>query len=210
MYVRNCDFRYSTSADILLDAQANSVKRCVSIGSASFISMSTVGGPYNGSTTGDPRDWGHTTGAGGAPFGPATVAGNTVVDWTGPAAIVYPGRGPLMLYDNSFSRPGAEFPPLLMATSPKLQVIPTPLHVLGRISPIFSPFFPVFCAFSPSRRGGSNELQAGTQGQGTVARAPKHRFSGLANSECWERMVVPLHPGPAAARFGHPAAGAGD
>ena len=30
------------------------------------------------------------------------------------------------------------------------QVIPTPLHVLGRISPIFSPFFPIFCAFSPS------------------------------------------------------------
>ena len=25
------------------------------------------------------------------------------------------------------------------------QVIPTPLHVLGRISPIFSPFFLVFC-----------------------------------------------------------------
>ena len=123
MYVRNCDFRYSTSADILLDAQANSVKRCVSIGSASFISMSTVGGPYNGSTTGDPRDWGHTTGTGGAPFGPATVAGNTVVDWTGPAAIVYPGRGPLMLYDNSFSKPGAEFAPLLMATSPKLQSV---------------------------------------------------------------------------------------
>ena len=46
-----------------------------------------------------------------------------------------------------------------------LQVIPTPLHVLGRISPIFSPFFPVFCAFSPSRRGGSNEPQAGRQGQ---------------------------------------------
>eukprot|EP01045_Picozoa_sp_COSAG04_P001272 COSAG04_NODE_41_length_32679_cov_14.847238_23_plen_681_part_00 len=41
-----------------------------------------------------------------------------------------------------------------------LQVIPTPLHVLGRISPIFPPFFPVFCAFSPSRRGGSNEPQA--------------------------------------------------
>ena len=28
-----------------------------------------------------------------------------------------------------------------------VQVIPTPLHVLGRISPIFSPFFLVFCAF---------------------------------------------------------------
>ena len=61
-----------------------------------------------------------------------------------------------------------------------LEVIPTPSHVLGRISPIFSPFFPVFCAFSPPRRDGSNEPQAGTQGQETVARAPKHRFAGLS------------------------------
>ena len=30
------------------------------------------------------------------------------------------------------------------------QVIPTPLHVLGRISPICFPLFPVLCAFSPS------------------------------------------------------------
>ena len=75
------------------------------------------------------------------------------------------------------------------------QVIPTPLHVLGRISPIFPPFFPVFCAFSPSRRGGSNEPQAGAQGQETVARAPKHRFGGLANSGCWERMAE-HHPLP--------------
>ena len=39
---------------------------------------------------------------------------------------------------------------------------------LDHISPIFSPFFSVFCAFSPSRRGGSNEPQAGTQGQETA------------------------------------------
>ena len=51
-----------------------------------------------------------------------------------------------------------------------LKVIPTPSHVLGRISPIFSPFFPVFCAFSPSHRGGSNGLQAGTRGQETAAK----------------------------------------
>ena len=51
-------------------------------------------------------------------------------------------------------------------------VIPTPLHVLDRISPILPPFFPVFCAFSPSRRDGSNEPQAGTQGRETVARGP--------------------------------------
>ena len=62
---------------------------------------------------------------------------------------------------------------LLYTTLQQYQVIPTPLHVLDRISPIFSPFFPVFCAFSPSRRGGSNEPQAGAQGQETVARAPK-------------------------------------
>eukprot|EP01045_Picozoa_sp_COSAG04_P010327 COSAG04_NODE_629_length_11765_cov_11.121721_8_plen_203_part_00 len=68
------------------------------------------------------------------------------------------------------------------------QVIPTPSHVLGRISPIFFPFFLVFCAFSPSRRGGSNAPQAGAQGQETVARAPKHRFAGLANSGGSERM----------------------
>ena len=74
-----------------------------------------------------------------------------------------------------------------------LQVIPTPSHFLGRISPIFPPFFPVFCAFSPSRRGGSNEPQAGAQGQETVARAPKHRFAGLANSGCSERMAAHLH-----------------
>ena len=42
------------------------------------------------------------------------------------------------------------------------------LHFLGRISPISSPFFLVFCAFSPARRDGSNEPQAGTQGQETA------------------------------------------
>ena len=62
------------------------------------------------------------------------------------------------------------------------QVIPTPPHLLDRVSPISSPFFPVFGAFSPSRRGGSNEPQAKTQGRETVARAPKHRFGGRANS----------------------------
>eukprot|EP01045_Picozoa_sp_COSAG04_P004862 COSAG04_NODE_217_length_19889_cov_59.963221_9_plen_262_part_00 len=48
------------------------------------------------------------------------------------------------------------------------QVIPTPSHLLDRISPIFAPFFLLFCAFSPSRRDGSNEPQAGTQGQETA------------------------------------------
>ena len=41
-----------------------------------------------------------------------------------------------------------ELPPDFVRRS---QVIPTPSHVLDRISPIFTPFFPVFCAFSPSR-----------------------------------------------------------
>ena len=42
-------------------------------------------------------------------------------------------------------------------------------HVLDRISPIFSPFLPPFfaglCAFSLPGRGGTNEPQAGAQGQ---------------------------------------------
>ena len=50
------------------------------------------------------------------------------------------------------------------------QVIPTLSHFLEHISPIFPPFPPAFCAFSPSRRGGSNEPQAGTQGQETVGK----------------------------------------
>ena len=70
------------------------------------------------------------------------------------------------------------------------KVIPTPSHCLGRISSMFSPFFPVFCAFSPSCRGDSNEPQAGTQGRETVARGTEHRFSGRANSGCSERMVA--------------------
>ena len=38
-------------------------------------------------------------------------------------------------------------------------------HFLGRISPIFSSNFPVVCAFSPSRRGGSDKPQAGIHGK---------------------------------------------
>ena len=46
-------------------------------------------------------------------------------------------------------------------------------HLLGRISPISPSFFLVFCAFSPSRRDGSNEPQAGTQGQETAGTRAK-------------------------------------
>ena len=60
-----------------------------------------------------------------------------------------------------------------------VQVIPTPSHLLDRISPISSPFFPVFCAFSPPGRGGSNEPQAGIQGQETAARGPRAENSAL-------------------------------
>ena len=60
-------------------------------------------------------------------------------------------------------------------TVPSAQVIPTPSRVLDRISPIVSSFPPVFCAFSPSRRGGSNEPQAGNQGgPGTLLAPPPH------------------------------------
>ena len=63
------------------------------------------------------------------------------------------------------------------------QVIPTPLHVLGRISPVSPPCFPVFRAFSPSRRGGSNEPQAGTQGQETAGKTPPGTGEGVRGSQ---------------------------
>ena len=65
-----------------------------------------------------------------------------------------------------------------LRTPQEVEVIPTILHVLGRISPIFPPFFPVFCALSPSRRGGSNEPQAETQGQETAGKGTKTRDLG--------------------------------
>ena len=61
-----------------------------------------------------------------------------------------------------------EYHPLGMHTFG--QVIPTPSRVLDRISPIFSPFFLVFCAFSPPGRDGSNKPQAGTQSQETAGK----------------------------------------
>ena len=56
--------------------------------------------------------------------------------------------------------------------------LPSCSHFLGHISPICSPFFPVFCAFSPPRRGGSNEPQAGPQGQETAGKGTKTRDLG--------------------------------
>ena len=56
---------------------------------------------------------------------------------------------------------------------PQVSQSSLPSHFLGRISPIFLPFFLVVCAFSPSRRGGSNEPQAGTQAQETAGRRAK-------------------------------------
>ena len=58
-------------------------------------------------------------------------------------------------------------------------------HVLDHISPIFPPFFPVFCAFSPPRRDGSNEPQARTQGQETAARGPRGENSFVRRDSAW-------------------------
>ena len=101
----------------------------------------------------------------------------------------------------------------------RVQVIPTPSHVLGRISPIFAPFFPVFCAFSPSRRGGSNAPKTGTQGptKKQCQGRPNSVLAVLANSGCSERMAgAPALPrdggaggeGCEAGRAGRRAAGA--
>ena len=55
-------------------------------------------------------------------------------------------------------------------------MIPPIPSLFSRLRPYlghFPPFFLVFCAFSPSRRGGSNEPQAGTQGQETAGKRAK-------------------------------------
>ena len=72
-----------------------------------------------------------------------------------------------------------------------LQVIPTPSHLLGRISPIFLRFFPLFARLhrlvetvptspKPEPRAKKPPAQVSKQ---------KHRFGGLANSGGWERFA---------------------
>ena len=62
------------------------------------------------------------------------------------------------------------------------QVIPTPSHLLDHISPIFSPFFPVFCAFSRSCRGGSNEPKPEPRARKQPARGPRGESSPLRST----------------------------
>ena len=67
-------------------------------------------------------------------------------------------------------------------TEPNRQVIPPLPSLFTLLRPYLAQFFPVsprFCAFSLPRRHGSNEPQAGTQGQETAARAPRAENSAL-------------------------------
>ena len=65
----------------------------------------------------------------------------------------------------------AHVPLFIIKNDPRIRS--TAKDLLDDISPIFFPFFPVFCAFSPPRRDGSNEPQARTQGQETAAGAKR-------------------------------------
>ena len=57
-----------------------------------------------------------------------------------------------------------------------LSILDRFLHTFETVSrPFFPPFPPVFCAFSPSGQDGSNEPQAGTQGQETADKGAKTR-----------------------------------
>eukprot|EP01045_Picozoa_sp_COSAG04_P001048 COSAG04_NODE_31_length_35649_cov_21.693052_17_plen_241_part_00 len=58
-------------------------------------------------------------------------------------------------------------------------------YLLDRISPIFPPFFPIFCAFSPSRRGGSNKPQAIPL---PATRTPELRCSSAAVAPCTQSV----------------------
>ena len=51
-----------------------------------------------------------------------------------------------------------------------------PRWIVTRFRMYLAHLFPVFCAFSTSRRGGSNEPQAGTQGQETAGKTRGDRL----------------------------------
>ena len=80
VYVRNSRFERSATADMALSTSAgNSVRRCVSVGSAAFVVSSH-----------------HSA------VNPTTIEGCVVAGWTGPNAIDYNLRGPLLLLNNHF------------------------------------------------------------------------------------------------------------
>ena len=70
---------------------------------------------------------------------------------------------------------GAAWPAAFVGSAYPQVIPPVPflVHSFGHISPISPPFFLVFCAFSPSRRDGSNEPQAGIQGQETAGKSSR-------------------------------------
>ena len=70
----------------------------------------------------------------------------------------------------------------LAAGTACMYVVSPTQHLLDRISPIFPPFFPVFCALSPPRRDGSNKPQPGTQAQETAAPGPRAPNSALRST----------------------------
>eukprot|EP00040_Diaphanoeca_grandis_P030531 m.180555 g.180555 ORF g.180555 m.180555 type:complete len:813 (+) comp32026_c0_seq1:65-2503(+) len=81
VYVRNCRFEASSSADIFLAPSAgNSVRRCVSVGSKTFVAAP------------------HHTAA-----NPSTIQDCRVDSWTGSSAINFNLRGPLSIFDNQFT-----------------------------------------------------------------------------------------------------------
>ena len=81
-----------------------------------------------------------------------------------------------------------------------IQVIPTPSRVLGRISPVFPRFLRVFTV-STRRFQRATSRNPGTRNsrhRRSIRR--KYRFSGRANSGCWERMADRRASGPYRAR----------
>eukprot|EP01045_Picozoa_sp_COSAG04_P033050 COSAG04_NODE_6690_length_1277_cov_0.829372_1_plen_289_part_00 len=88
-----------------------------------------------------------------------------------------------------------------------VKVIPTPPHFLDRISPIFPPFFPFFARFHRLAETVPTSHKPEPRAKKQPARVSKHRFSGLANSGCWERMEGPEDDVPVLLDVGGPKRG---
>ena len=79
----------------------------------------------------------------------------------------------------------AYFCKLIHCSESNRKVIPTPSHVLDRISPIFFPFSPFFARFHRL----AQTVPTSRKPEPRAENSRKHRVSGLANSGCWQRRA---------------------
>lgn len=92
-YARSCHFERSSKADFVICPHSNSIRNCTSVGSVRFV----TGGP--GSATSE-----------------LTVQNCRVDGWSAPDGAITPAfRGPNLIFDNQFTNPPNDHPPIRLA-----------------------------------------------------------------------------------------------